>query len=168
MEQSSPPRYIQVPIPEDLVEEVFAFVTERRLGCAGSDASSQPAKPTPPAPAPDTSGPEAIQRAECEQDEWDADALWKFLDGSNSKLNRLLLYLADRAPDYVPADEALVAARLTPGRSAGGFLSRVGRSCRFHFGRELPLGKKWNADHGRYDYRVSEEHADVILRHERE
>jgi hypothetical protein len=150
MEDPTTPRFVQVPIPEDLVEDVFAFVTARRRELAG-------ARPSATAVAP------ALRAADA--GEWGADSLRAFLDRANPQLRTLLVHLAERAPDRVPAEQAMVAAGLKPGRSAGGFLSRANRSARYHFGLDVPLDGAWNPERGRNDYWVSEDNARVILDH---
>lgn len=157
-----------MPIPEDLVEEVFAFVTARRRELGSEGAGSQRPEVTPVTTrSRDAAVPQADRGTESEENEWDADSLLEFLDGANPQLRTLLVYLAEQAPYPVPAEEVIVAAGLTLGRSAGGFLSRAVRSSRFHFGRDLPLGTVWNGERGRCDYWVSRDHADVILDRER-
>lgn len=153
MEAPGTPRYVQVPIPEDLVEDVYAFVTERRRQGAsdgGPDDAGQP--------------DENSQSAA----EWDEQSLRAFLDQANPKLRKLLVYLSEpeRRGRHVPAREAVAAADLTPGRSAGGFLSRAKASSLSRFGRELPLHGEWNAAESRNDYWVNEDDAAVIFDHE--
>jgi hypothetical protein len=153
MEDVPKVHYIQVPVPEDLVEDVYAFLTERRRrGAVVAEPVDDPA-------APDLDESK-------DEPQWDGPALRDFLGRANSQLCDLLVFLAKHAPEPIGADEALVAVGLTPGRSAGGFLSRAARSSRHHFGRNLPLQKDWNAERGRYDYYVTSENARVILDYE--
>lgn len=159
-DRPDPARYVQVAVPEDLVEAVYAFITEHRRQVRSLVAE---APPTEPADDDEPRDPADDDGAGEEESEWDEQSLRGFLDIANPKLTALLVYLAERAPNAVPADEAVAAAGLIPGRSVGGFLSRARASSTTRFGYELPIEKDWNYERGRYIYWVTEDNARIIL-----
>lgn len=152
--------FVQVPVPEDLVEEVYAFLADRRATNARRGAGLA------------ISAPDPEQEAAADDDTWDEQSLGDLLDSCNVKLRALLVLLAKRRVAeggnraLVGAEEALNAVGLTPGRSAGGFLSRATRSSKHQFGKALPLQRDWDHDEGRWQYEVSKKDAVVILEHD--
>jgi hypothetical protein len=161
-DRPDPARYVQVAVPEDLVEAVYAFITEHRRLVRTLVAEAPPTEPADEDEARDPADDDGAGAVE-EESAWDEQSLRGFLDIANPKLTALLVYLAERAPDAVPADEAVAAAGLIPGRSVGGFLSRARASSTTRFGYELPIEKDWNYERGRSIYWVTEDNARIIL-----
>lgn len=144
------PRFESVPVPVDLVEEVYAFIARRRAASSGEAvASADPLKPA--------------STGEEQDNGWDEKGLAELLDHGNPKLRLLLEYLA-RYPsaDWVPADELLPAAGVPMGRAAGGWFSRLNRSAKSRYGHELPVEGNWDAEAGRVMYRLPPREKKII------
>lgn len=170
------PRFVSVAVPEHLVEDVYAFISERRRPAnvrrQSTIDNADGGSPPPHEPSNDSARDASSRAASAEEESgrtaWDAGDLAELYQTANPKLRKMLKYLADHAladlePAEVPAEEVLGASDITPGRSAGGFLSRARRSAESNFDyAQLPFHQRWDPEAGRYRYWLSKRDAEVI------
>jgi hypothetical protein len=144
------PRFESVPVPVDLVEEVYAFIARRRAAGLGEAVADAHLREQAPA-------------AEKEDDEWDEGGLGELLDHGNPKLRLLLEHLARHpSEDWIAADEVLPAAGVPMGRGAGGWFSRLNRSSQSRYGHPLPVDSDWDYEAGRMVYRLPTREKKII------
>lgn len=137
MEPEQNPAFVQVPVPADLVEDVYALITARRAGKQG-DAASAEAEPT-----------------------WDEKRLRQLAGHSNEQLQKVLTYVAEHSPEWVPARDAMAAAGREMGKGAGGFFSRLNRSSQHRYGLPLPIERGYRPD---LQYQMPKDTARVYLK----
>ena len=89
MEAGDEKRFVQVPVPVDRVDEVYALLAQ---------------KPEPP--ADEAAG-------------WDERRVRQLAGHPNANLRAFLRYLAERSPEWVPAGEAMEAVGRNPKGAGG-------------------------------------------------
>jgi hypothetical protein len=137
-------RYVQVPVPEELYDEVIQLIADHRRRTQQAHHNS------------------------AEQDaDWDEDSLLELLDQANPKLVEMLVAIAQSPSLRLSTDEITEAADLQPGRPFGGFLSRQQAMSRSRWARDLPMW--WvEATNGRNIYEMAPEDASFVRQWEEE
>jgi hypothetical protein len=153
--------FVNVPVPEDLVEAVYAFIASVRASGGPQPAQTPTDADANPVPEPAEESPAADEQEDDEEEAWDDASLRELAHHPNPKLRALLLYLSERPDQWIPIEEAMPAAGVPLGRAAGGWFSRLNRSSRSRYRRELPIGRDWQD--GRMHYYMDKSNADVLL-----
>lgn len=130
--------YVQVPVREEHVSKVIAFLADLDRGVQMSSPASS-----------DEAGPEIFLDSTL--------VIQMYLD-SEERHRRLLDYLASRAGDWVYTSEIAEALAVTTGsKGMAGIFGAFGRRAKHRYRGAKPWELAWDATRGEAKYRVDSE-----------
>jgi len=141
------PKFQSVPVPEDLVEEVYRFIACRR---------TDPSKDGPSIPDAATS-PEKVPTA------WNEQLLRELLETSSSSATKSIVFAVAQKPgERIPTPALAADAGLKGGRGMGGWVARVTKLCESNWGLPLPIDSEWDEDAGHYLWTMDPDLARIV------
>ena len=144
-------RFVNVAVPEDLVEDVYALVAARR-GIApdldsGASAVGAGDEGNDSSPSPSV---------------WDEARIRELFQISTPATTKIIKRVAAEPEIGLPTPELTSAAGFKSGRAMGGWVARVRMLCSSRWGLPLPIVGYWDDELGHYRWRMEPGLAQVV------